>query len=209
MKKNIKFNLHGKLGEFLSNHEWELLVGSVAEGMHAINTQSGGLIQQFFLKQENMYGRYKVVVNGKEVPFHGDFKDNELTMQRDDIDTVDVIPVLEGAGWENWLGLGLGMFGMYYAQTSLGMMASLALFAYGISNMLAEPPDMPENRQITNPSSDRTALANSYLFNGPVNVLNEGGPVPVGYGRLIVGSQTIMASYDIKRILTRDAGAIR
>tara|TARA_Y100000593_G_scaffold749_1_gene1410 strand:- start:27853 stop:28482 length:630 start_codon:yes stop_codon:yes gene_type:complete len=209
MKKNIKFNLHGNLGESLSRKEWNVNVGSVAEGIHAINMQSDRSIQRFFLKQENMYARYKVLVNDKEIPFNGNLKENELTMMRNDIDTVDIIPVLEGAGWENWLGIGLGMFGMYYADTSIGMMASLALFAFGISNMLSEPPDMPENRQITNPSSDPTALANSYLFNGPVNVLNDGGPVPIGYGRLIVGSQTIMASYGIKRILTKDAGAIR
>ena len=68
---------------------------------------------------------------------------------------------------------------------------------------------MPEQRQITNPSSDPTQLANSYLFSGPVNVLNEGGPVPIGYGRLIVGSQVIMSAYGVKRVLVREAGRVR
>ena len=40
----------------------------------------------------------------------------------------------------------------------------------------------------------------SYLFNGPINVTNEGGPVPVGYGRLIVGSQVTYASYEVTRV---------
>ena len=97
---------------------------------------------------------------------------------------------------------------MYFAETKWGMFASLALTAYSISNMLSDLPEMPENRQITNPSSDPTALANSYLFNGPVNVLNDGGPVPIGYGRVIVGSQVVMAAYAIKRILIRDAGRV-
>lgn len=33
----------------------------------------------------------------------------------------------------------------------------------------------------------------SYQFNGPVNVTDQGGPVPVGYGRLIVGSTVVSA----------------
>ena len=31
----------------------------------------------------------------------------------------------------------------------------------------------------------------SYLFDGPTNVVGEGGPVPVGYGRLLIGSTAI------------------
>jgi predicted phage tail protein len=31
----------------------------------------------------------------------------------------------------------------------------------------------------------------SYLFDGPSNILGEGGPVPVGYGRMKIGSQTV------------------
>jgi predicted phage tail protein len=40
----------------------------------------------------------------------------------------------------------------------------------------------------------------SYLFNGPVNTTEQGNPVPVLYGRLIVGSQVVSASvcaYDL------------
>ena len=68
---------------------------------------------------------------------------------------------------------------------------------------------LPEQRQITNPSSDPTQLANSYLFSGPVNVINEGGPVPIGYGRLIVGSQVIMSTYGTTKVLIREAGRVR
>ena len=74
--------------------------------------------------------------------------------------------------------------------------------------MPPEPPEPPEHQQISNPSSDPTQLANSYLFSGPTNVLNEGGPVPIGYGRLMVGSQVIMASYEVERVLTKDAGRV-
>ena len=41
-------------------------------------------------------------------------------------------------------------------------------------------PERPENRP-------------SYAFDGPVNTAAQGNPVPVCYGRLIVGSQVVSA----------------
>ena len=81
------------------------------------------------------------------------------------------------------------------------------LFA-GLSDMLSKPPDLPEDRLITNPSSDPQALSQSYLFGGPVNVINEGGPVPIGYGRLVVGSQVILTSYEVEQELVENAGRV-
>jgi predicted phage tail protein len=200
--------LHGKLAEEVGAESWNLNISSVAEAFHAINVQSKDGMRKFFIKRENAYARYKVLVNGEETSPTDNIKENELVLNRPKMDTIDVVPVLEGAGM-GWIGVVLGGLGMAFAQTDIGMMASLALLAMGISEMLAKPPQMPEQRQITNPSSDPTALANSYLFSGPANVLNEGGPVPLGYGRLIVGSQVIMSSYDIKKVLIREAGRVR
>ena len=200
--------LHGKLAKEVGSEPWELNVSSVAEAFHAINSQTKDGMRKFFIKRENAYSRYKVLINGEETSPTDNTKENELVLNRPKMDTIDVVPVLEGAGM-GWIGIVLGGLGMGFAQTDIGIMASLALLAMGISEMLAKPLEMPEQRQIVNPSSDPTALANSYLFNGPANVLNEGGPVPLGYGRLIVGSQVIMSSYDIKKVLIREAGRVR
>jgi predicted phage tail protein len=200
--------LHGKLGESTGRKEWKLKVSSVAEAFHAINCQSEDGLKKFFLKEENAYATYDVLINNKKSVSSKDPENNELTIDRDDLERIDVIPALEGAGLE-WLGIFLGGMGIFTATTPMAMMTSIMLMAQGISSLLSKPPPMPEQRQITNPSSDPTALANSYLFNGPVNVINEGGPVPLGYGRLIVGSQVIMSSYGVKRLLIRDAGRVR
>ncbi|MAF25506.1 hypothetical protein CL634_08045, partial [bacterium] len=187
---------------------WKLNVSSVAEAFHAINTQTQDGIRKFFIKRENAYSRYKVLVNGEETSPSSNFKENDLTINRDNINEIEVIPVLEGASL-GWFGIVFGLIGMGMAQTDLGMLASIGMVMAGVSSLLSDPPKMPEQRQIINPSSDPTALANSYLFNGPVNVLNEGGPVPIGYGRLIVGSQVIASSYDVKKVLIREAGRVR
>ena len=194
------------MGESLKRKSWRLKVSSIGEAVHAVNMQTDNGIKRYLLNRKNIGSNIKVILNGKQEISPEDVK-NEFSLLREDIDTVDIVPVLEGSSLD-WAALAVGLTGMYFAETKWGMFASLALTAYSISNMLSDLPEMPENRQITNPSSDPTALANSYLFNGPVNVLNDGGPVPIGYGRVIVGSQVVMAAYAIKRILIRDAGRV-
>ena len=119
------------------------------------------------------------------------------------------MPALEGAGLGDWAGILLGGIGLANANSAMAAMTSIALMVAGASNLLSQPPERPEQKQIANPSTDPTKLANSYLFNGPVNVINDGGPVPLGYGRLMIGSQVIMSSYGIKKVLIREAGRVR
>jgi predicted phage tail protein len=209
MKELVKVKLHGKLGEAVGQKEWELEVSSVAEAIHAINVQTGEKIRSHFLDGANLYTKYQVIADGKNCPFLGDFKHNDLTIKKKNLKEIDIVPLIEGSDLENpWWAIGLGIVGLSLATTQWGVMASLTILTQGLSNLLAKPPPPPENRQITNPSSDPAQLANSYLFSGPANVINEGGPVPLGYGRLMVGSQVILASYDVKHLLTKDAGYV-
>jgi predicted phage tail protein len=200
--------LHGKLGEAVGRDEWKLEVSSVKEAFHAINSQSEDAVRKFFVKKENLYSRYEVLINKESTTPSNDRFYNELTLDRKDIQSIDIVPVLEGASL-GWIGVFMGGAGFLNANSQQSALASMALLFYGISSLLSDPPEMPEQKQIANPSTDPTALANSYLFNGPVNVINEGGPVPLGYGRLMVGSQVIMSSYDVRRVLVKEAGRIR
>lgn len=201
-------NLHGKLGEAVGRSQWSIEVSSVNEAFHAINTQTNDSIRKFFIKKENSYAKYDVLLNNQKTTPSEDKNYNDLTIKRTDIEQIDIVPCLEGA-MLGWAGILLGGVGFMTATNSFAAMTSIALIANGISTLLSDPPEYPEQRQIVNPSSDPTQLANSYLFNGPANVINEGGPVPIGYGRLIVGSQVIMSTYGTRKVLVREAGRVR
>lgn len=67
--------------------------------------------------------------------------------------------------------------------------ASLAIA--GIAQLLAGTPKAPSANSFEKPEN-RT----SEIFNGPVNTVGPGHPVPVGYGRLRVGSAVISAGID-------------
>jgi len=78
----------------------------------------------------------------------------------------------------------LGTQGAIVAPMMLGMGVSLAMG--GVAQLLS-----PQQRGLsTRDSPDNGA---SYNFNGPVNTSAQGIPVPVLYGRMIVGSAVISA----------------
>lgn len=116
--------------------------------------------------------------------------------------TIRIIPVIAGAGGNGlgqvFLGAALIAFAWWNplgwstiafmgttvgaAMTSIGV--SLALG--GIAQMLAPQPKTPD-------IAERPENKPSYIFDGAVNTTAQGHPVPVGYGRLIVGSAVISA----------------
>jgi predicted phage tail protein len=71
----------------------------------------------------------------------------------------------------------------------------LALALGGVSQLLFKPPKSPK-------PNERPENKPSFVFDGPVNTIAAGHPVPVGYGELIVGSAVISAG-----IITEDIPA--
>ena len=202
----VKVNLHGELGKAVGQKEWEVYVTSFQEALHAINIMSEDKIRRFCLSPQSAMSKYKVLVNEKEIPFTKNLELSELNLKREDLSTIEIVPVLEGADSADWWMIGLGIFGLGLATSPMSAMAMMSLITAGISNLLTEPPDRPTLEQIT---LEPDQLANSYLFQGPVNVVNEGSPVPIGYGRMLCGSMVVMSTYDItytdvEDVATRD-----
>ena len=86
------------------------------------------------------------------------------------------------AGWllQNTAMVGLSVGIATYAPT-----IGWALVAAGVSQMLSPSP-----------KSQSTETKTSYAFNGPANTTTQGQPVPVCYGRLIVGSCVVSGGMD-------------
>jgi predicted phage tail protein len=69
-----------------------------------------------------------------------------------------------------------------------------ALLLGGISQVLFSPPKAKNNQ------GERPENTPSYSFSGPVNTTGEGGPVPLAYGRMRVGSQVISTGLSIAQL---------
>ena len=209
--------LEGILGEKFG-YEWKLDVNSPAEALSAIMAQRPGM-RKFLLDSVGIQG-YEVFVDndGCEileelviskpgdgsytfVPIIGGSKNSTLMM----VLGVTLIAVTGGFG----LGIAapfMASSGTAVAGAAAGSAAAagttiasgatltkigmglnylgMGLLLGGASMMLA--PDVPDGN-----SSEK---AENYLFGGPVNTVKQGEPIPLVYGRAIVGSKTISAS---------------
>ena len=126
-------------------------------------------------------------------------------------DTITVTPVIAGAG--RGLGqilLGAALIAASFFIPGLPIMAGVlnttavaignAVFYAGVSLALGGVAQMLSPAPKTNEPQERPENRPSYIFNGPVNTTSQGQPVPVGYGRLIVGGAVISAGISTEEI---------
>ena len=147
---------------------------------------------------------------------------SELVMINEKLETLDIVPIIKGAGGGGGGGNsstkgilaivlaviliasgigaagGVTFLGMAGAAGGTGatvlsgalIAAGIGLAVTGITLLMMSPPKFDDFRKIDGGGGGKP----SYLFDGPSNVLGEGGPVPVGYGRMKIGSQTVEIS---------------
>lgn len=200
MSQLTKITFHGNLAEVLGQKDFELKVDNVAEGLRAVDILSKRKLSKAIVENEKQNIKYKILTDEKPL-FTEDIDKIEKVVNSElfinkNYKTIDIVPVLEGAGDDaKDIGMvisGAMMFGMgYNMDNSTMMMIGAYSFLTGMSNLLSETPQFEDFREI-----QQTNKRESYLFNGPVNTFNPGGPVPIGYGRLMVGALTIAYSHE-------------
>jgi len=124
---------------------------------------------------------------------------------------IHIIPQAVGCGTSVPRGEGGGSKGKGTFQLALGIVLlvvgavvpggqaliaiGLSLALGGVASLLAPSPSIP--------ATDTAEEANSresFVFNGPVNTMEQGSVVPVVYGRHIVGSKVISGGIDVEDI---------
>lgn len=202
MSELTEINIYGQLGEKIGQSQWHLMVSSVVEAFHAININSNRKFYKYLLDEGKRKAKYKILIDEEEL----DLPEKELSeigeeellnavnviKIKKNIKRIDLIPVIEGGAFVPII-VGLLMIaagiGAEITITWL-VIAGLGLVMTGVAMLLAKPPDFGAMREI-----QQVDKKDSYLFSGPVNYLGEGGPVPIGYGQLIVGSLGIQLNY--------------
>tara|TARA_R100001377_G_scaffold82168_1_gene62278 strand:+ start:319 stop:1086 length:768 start_codon:yes stop_codon:yes gene_type:complete len=218
--KKVKVTLHGILKEQVGRDQWNLVAGNVGEAIRGVQSTSKKLYQSL-MENDKKNIKYRVLINGDDFAMDEtkdpDTKEglmaSELCLESvSNLKTIDIVPVIEGSddamSWITiiigvaliWVG-GAGLAVNGWASTS-GMMvvAGIGLVAAGVQNLLTPDPTFDDFREVEGGGRP------SYVFSGPENVIREGGPVFVGYGRLLIGSQVIQTSVDY---LDADAGVVK
>ena len=111
---------------------------------------------------------------------------------------IRIVPAItgakEGGVLQTILGIVLVVVGVWFMQPNITALG-VSLIVGGVAQMLFAPPKPKQASERENPNNRP-----SYSFDGAVNTSQQGNPVPVGYGRLIVGSQVISAGMYVSSI---------
>jgi predicted phage tail protein len=107
---------------------------------------------------------------------------------------IRIAPILAGAKSGGFLQtvLGVALIAASFFVPGLGAFAT-PLLSMGVSMALGGVMQMLSPQQNQSSAADKVENGASYNFNGPVNTTAQGNPVPVLYGRMIVGSAVISA----------------
>lgn len=186
MMREVK--LYGHLGKRFGR-TFKLNVESPGEAIRALAWQIKGF--KDYLIEHSEPG-YRVFVGERNIA------QEEVCALSSDL-PIKIVPHVAGAGrgfFQVILGAALivssfytaGMTGWGYAAlTTAARTIGASMLLNGVSQMLTRSPAMQVNNGPNNQPS--------YSFNGPVNTTAQGGCVPVLYGKLMVGSTVVSASF--------------
>lgn len=188
--------LYGALGcQFGKIHRFA--VRSPGEAIRALSVNFPG-----FRRALIDGGAYRVLRGGRAALGVDDLRAPQSARE-----SLRIVPVVQGARGLGQLILGAALFmaigpvGEFMAfnmeagaaMTSFvtgGMKAiGVSLMLSGVSSMLFSP--------VKTQSTERPENKPSYAFDGAVNTSTQGNPVPVCYGRAVVGSQVISAGLSV------------
>lgn len=199
MSELTKIKFHGNLAEALGQEIWNLKVSSVPEALRAVDIMTKRKLSKAILENEKKNIKYKILADdknllSKSISSVEEGLASELSIQKR-FKTIDIVPVLEGSG-DDAKDIALvvgGALMMYYGWGSHPTMVMIGAYAImtGMANLLSSPPEFEDFREI-----QQVNKRESYLFSGPINTYNPGGPVPVGYGRVMVGALAIAYSHE-------------
>lgn len=188
-----KIILYGELGKRFGR-EHTYAVRSASEAIQALCANFHDF--RVFMKDAHKFGvGFKVFVGNNSLR-----AERDTILPSSDRETIRIAPAVFGSGGFVKLLIGAALIltgagafgigtiistGVSQAITSIGISVALG----GLYQLLASPPEPP---------AGPAAETQSYIFSGPENVTRQGGAVPVGYGRMMIGSTVISAGIEDK-----------
>ena len=174
-------NIHGILGREYGN-SFLLSLPNPKDVLEAIDCNKQGFLQRLIeLQREGLC--YDMIINKKRIT-DGPDMDHMLNPA-----TIDLVPAISGSG--PLMAPLLMTTGLFTAGSAgLAFAASIANFVLFAAISYALTPK-PENEALEISSK---ASKSSLIFSNTVNLASQGSPVPIGYGRLLVGSTVVQAT---------------
>ena len=188
--------LHGELGKRFGR-EFKLDVQTPAEAVRALRVIVPGFHAYLV---EHAKSAFKVFVGGSN-------RSDEVGAPCSDREVIRIAPTIQGASAVGRIILGAAMIALavwnpmgWIALGAQGAVGTTAMFSMGISMVLGGVVQLLSPQQsYDSAASESPENKPSYNFNGPVNTTAQGHPVPLCYGRMIVGSAVISAGLETRQ----------
>jgi predicted phage tail protein len=162
-----KINLHGIL-KYEFGEVMPLSITRTKEIIDAIDTVKKDFRARIYeLARQNIH--FNIIADGESV------KDlNQLEMKKN-FKQIDIVPVIAGA----------------IDPITIIIQIAILIVSMAIQYAMRPKPPKIEQQQL---QSEVSSQKGSFIFSNRANLTQQGQPVPVGYGRLRVGSSTIQAT---------------
>jgi predicted phage tail protein len=184
-----KIILYGELAKRFGR-EHHFSVRSASEAVQAMCVNYPGFKTFLGTAHRNGIG-FKVFVG------HSQLKNaQESLYPSSDSEVIRLSPALLGSGAVARIIIGAALIVIGVVATPISVGFSNALTGVGISLVLGGVIELLSAPTKPPGFDDIGANDQSYIFSGPENVTQQGGPVPLGYGRMMVGSTVISASIE-------------
>lgn len=183
-----EIRLYGELGRRFGRR-FSFDVATPAEAIRALSAVVPGF-REHFAKRAQAGAKYHVFVGKRDIG------EQELTHPAGDV--IRIAPEIAGAKRGGLFQTILGAVLMVVSVVGIAVTGNpaflhladigFALAVGGVVQMLAPQPKLGDMN-----GAERPENRPSYSFNGPVNTMAQGHPVPILYGELMVGSAVISA----------------
>jgi len=197
-----KLHLYGELEEKYGR-EHSLDVESIGEAVRAMEANHPG-----FVKDINEDREYHLL-RGDDLDSCDEIGETEINLNfaKDDF---HIMPKAKGdkSGWFSAIiGAIIIISSIYFAPAGMGLWAFLgsgygtaalfgaSLIVSGVSVMMSPAPELDNH---TYGDRENPEDRPSDIFNGPINTTQQGGPVPIVYGRHIVGSTVVSFGLEVE-----------
>lgn len=178
--------LHGELRR-LFGRRFLFDVRSPAEAVRALSVQLKGF-RQYFVDRPAHHFRVLGKIHGTKIAYGPE----DLSSPQSS-GVLRIVPLISGAGPGLRFVVGAVMAAVGYAFGWTGVGAIVG--SLGLSLMAGSVAEMLAGRPKAGSQQERPENTPSYAFDGAVNTMGQGGPVPIGYGRMVIGSQVISVGF--------------
>ena len=175
-------NIHGILAREYGD-SFILSLPNPKDVLEAIDCNKQGFLQRLIeLQREGLC--YDIIVNKTRIT-DGPDMDHMLNPA-----TIDLVPAISGSGLTSLFLSALFPTALATGTTALAFAASLTNFVLFAAISYALTPK-PENEALEIRAGGSKS---SFVFSNTANIASQGSPVPIGYGRLLVGSTVVQAT---------------